>query len=520
MAVTLFAATLLTLGDLALGATPVPIGMASVRFSLDRSLWLDQAAQVSVSIERSDDAGGTWQFIGGFTSFGGTDQKDRFGVAPLITHGQWDAGDPTNPNRLVRGIVTVSGTPFTTSGVFDFSPVPLAAFIQRQGPGSVSIPAQTVTHTHGAAVASITFAYTSPSGLTNPCIHVGANLDTTVGMSTVTYGGDALTKAINEPSASWGEVSIWRRVTPQAGSSLSVVCTITSGTADIHGGAITFAGVHQTTPERSTAVALNDSNGTSPSLTIGAGNSDPNDWTYCVVGSGSALSLPTQTEQWLENVDNGTGGNNAAGDTAQGSASAITYGWTNSVDVWRCCAVSIRAAAAAANAFEMGGVNARLQMPRWSPTIIGKPWDTPVKDIAVGGVTGHWKYPQYWPSAPMMKVEVPAVDQAVSSVAPHWPFPQWWSRLLGSPVEKLVVVITPDDAKRGSNLNWKYTQWFQPPQGKSEQTAAVDVPVSSVTPRRPAVQYFAQGAQQLGRTVVDQVVATVDHLLSIMGLGR
>ena len=330
----------------------VPVGMTRLTLALDRTDWTDANVKIALTLELSLDAGVTWQSVGGLTSEGGPPPVQLPG-RPLpanITSGTWQFPEETNSNRRLRGTLVISGGPLKTTATLitdDLGPIVRPTL--GTAPASVSFPTQTVGTSSATSATSLTYAYTSPTGQSDTAIHVGVGNTQTPAPTSVTYAGAALTLVVDITGPTYGaNASIWRRVTPATGANNVVVSISQSG--DIGSGAHVLAGVDQTTPERGTPVtALGDvypSSGTA-TVTIGAGVSDATDMCVACFNAGSALSAPNQTERWVQNINAGSTGGNSAGDTAAGSASAITFSRTvAAVDVWRACAFSVRAAAA------------------------------------------------------------------------------------------------------------------------------------------------------------------------------
>jgi uncharacterized repeat protein (TIGR01451 family) len=192
---------------------------------------------------------------------------------------------------------------------------------------------------------SVTFSHTTGSG-SNRFMLVGISYedDNTAGLavSGVTYAGQALTFVGRQTSPQEVVCEIWRLVNPPSGAANVVVSVAGSGTGDgLYAGAITYTGVHQTTPLGTLATASNTS--TTASATV---SSAANELVFGVLAlddGRTATNAGGQTERWNGRTDSGADGVRAAAATKTGAASTA-LSWTVESDAWSVCAVPIKPA--------------------------------------------------------------------------------------------------------------------------------------------------------------------------------
>jgi|SRR6267142_1336012 len=111
-------------GTFLLESTPVPIGVNGVRFIVDVSLATDPLPTITMSLEGSLDNGITWINAGGASRVAGSKNIiDRGGgsITPTTIEFMTNFGDfwlaTANPNRLVRGSVTVDAVVLITASI-------------------------------------------------------------------------------------------------------------------------------------------------------------------------------------------------------------------------------------------------------------------------------------------------------------------------------------------------------------------------------------------------------------------
>jgi len=222
---------------------------------------------------------------------------------------------------------------------------------QFRAAASASVPSNvipgTATVATGAAVNSVTFSHTVPSG-SDRLLVVGVSFDND-GLETVTgitYGGLALTKAGSVNNSDDARAEIWYRVAPTVGTANVVVSL--SGTLfsnrGIVVGALNLTGVHQTTPVgtfQSTTGGLNSASLNVTSSVAGdlvvavyAAEQDSNSGA-CAQGAG-------QTEHWDARGGSGSTTALGCGMTANGGATVDISVTTTTTDVWALGAVPIK----------------------------------------------------------------------------------------------------------------------------------------------------------------------------------
>lgn len=216
------------------------------------------------------------------------------------------------------------------------------------GGGLVTFPTQTVVSGNGSS-ATLTLSYTLPA-TTNGVVYVGVGFGTPAppqSITAVTFNAVAMALVDSKVRPAGGAgVYLWRikQASLPAPGTYDVIIT-QSGSTVYMAGVFVLEGVNQTTPERSVTESINESSSTPASITVTGGNSAVGDMIIVVGNAGGALSAPNQTDRWVQNVDSSTSGNNAASQTAAGSASNVVLSWTVAgPDSWRCVAASVQPA--------------------------------------------------------------------------------------------------------------------------------------------------------------------------------
>ena len=162
-----------------------------------------------------------------------------------------------------------------------------------------------------------------------------------IAISTVTYGGQAMTQIVNRGDGNAaphvGRVYQYGLINPPTGSQ-TVTATFAGSMDNIFGGSITFTGANQTTGWHN-ATSTSATSGTTANLNV---TSAVGEMTATVAEWQQQPSPPTtnQTPRWgLGN--NGLGDQNvAAGDTAAGAAT-VTHTWTSGNDTHAVAGCSI-----------------------------------------------------------------------------------------------------------------------------------------------------------------------------------
>lgn len=188
------------------------------------------------------------------------------------------------------------------------------------------------------SVATQTWSHTVPSG-NNRLLVVGLTLrDRTRTVTSLTYGGVALTK-IGSSNVRYG-VELWRLVGPTVGTANLVANW--SGSSDMVGWSGSFTNVNQTTPHGAIAVANNTSS-FAPSVTIG---SAPGELVIDTLATrGSANSTTAGAGQTLIcSGALGNGGTDGRGaSSSEAGAASVTMSWTmGTLRSWEMAAVSLK----------------------------------------------------------------------------------------------------------------------------------------------------------------------------------
>ncbi|MBE2179563.1 MAG: DUF11 domain-containing protein, partial [Chthoniobacterales bacterium] len=213
-------------------------------------------------------------------------------------------------------------------------------------PGTAAVTAQSTTTAVGATNAtSISATHVVGAG-TNRLLMVGVSFedDNTSGMtiSSVTYGTNTLTRAIQRSSSQEAKGEIWYMLNPPVGS--ATVTVTASGVASSDSmafGATSFVGVNQSTPFGT--FAGNTGTGTNASVSVG---SAVGDLVYAMLALDDARTATT-SQNSLWNVFTETAnsdGVRSAGSTASGAAGNVNMSWTVGSDSWAAMGVSIKPA--------------------------------------------------------------------------------------------------------------------------------------------------------------------------------
>lgn len=167
-------------------------------------------------------------------------------------------------------------------------------------------------------------------------------------VDTVTFGGAGLTLIGTVTNSDDARLEIWKLVAPVV-STADIVVTVdrNTGGCGIVAGAMSFTGVHQSTPTS----AISGATGTSTLSTVDISSAADELVMDTVAVEWDATGLDIgagQTERWGVDVST-TQDINGYGSTEPGAAS-VTMSWTQggSGDHWAIGAVSIKPAAAAA----------------------------------------------------------------------------------------------------------------------------------------------------------------------------
>jgi len=187
---------------------------------------------------------------------------------------------------------------------------------------------------------NLTWSHTIGSGSNRILIISVSNRDGNKTVTSVTYGGTALTQiGFQNGPGNQNRTSLWKLLAPPTGTA-SIVVTL-SGSVNVVGGAVSFDNVDQTTPHGTFVSA----NGTSTTASVNVTSAAGEVVIDTATANGDAVSLTAgagQTAQW--NTGTGTaGGNVRGGGSTEGGAPAVTMSWTlGASKPWSIGAVSLK----------------------------------------------------------------------------------------------------------------------------------------------------------------------------------
>lgn len=231
----------------------------------------------------------------------------------------------------------------------DTSTANTAEVSSSSGTGSITVVGTAASANSGQTVSTYSFAYNSGTTGSNRILMVGIsyrNGDSET-VSAATYGGQAMTQVgtaqVSANTAPDGRIYIYYLLNPPTGSNTLQVNWNSALDQGSVIGAVTYAGVDQTTPLRAFASASGIS--TAPAATV---TSAANDLVFGIVSgrttSNYALAGSGGTSLWSARPFNGqTAG---AGQSKTGAASSVTLNWSGSSAEWVAGGVALRPAAA------------------------------------------------------------------------------------------------------------------------------------------------------------------------------
>lgn len=192
---------------------------------------------------------------------------------------------------------------------------------------------------------SLTFSHTCTGS--NRALTVGATCSDSTPTLSVTYGGVSMTSVAKRHSndSSAGFVELFYLIAPATGAN-NVVVTLSSGTADLTGGAISFTGASQSAGDYANVVSAAGS-GTTPSVIVTGTAAASMVVDAACVGSQFISAGAGQTQRWMLNINSSTAAGNGAGSTEPGSGD-ITMSWTVASDWWSTIGLEVKEAGAAA----------------------------------------------------------------------------------------------------------------------------------------------------------------------------
>jgi uncharacterized repeat protein (TIGR01451 family) len=234
--------------------------------------------------------------------------------------GSLQNGTPANRPQLIVSYTTVALD--AVSSVTKFDPI-----------GTVSVSHTTGTGTNRLMLVGISFEDDNTAGL---------------GISGVTYNGQALTFVDRQLSSQEAGCEIWRLVNPPSGPGTVQVTTTGSAAGDaIFVGVATFSGVDQSTPLGTPAKA--SGTGTSASVTTVSG---PGEIVFDVLAVDDARSASpdgAQTVRWNGIAGTADTDGVRAGASTKAGAASVTTTWTIGSDAWSLCAVPIKPASSSSS---------------------------------------------------------------------------------------------------------------------------------------------------------------------------
>jgi len=198
------------------------------------------------------------------------------------------------------------------------------ALAPRAAPSVCAVAVDSTSHTF-ANSATHTWSHTVGAG-SNRVLVVGvSNRDGTRTVSTVTYGGVALTRiGLQNGAGTANRVELWRLIAPATGTA-NIIVTL-SGSTETVAGAVSYTGVDQTTPFGTFASASGTS--TAPSVAVTSASGEVVMDVVAANGDSDGATVGTgQTQRWNDFTGTGGGDIHGAGSTEPGAAS-VTMAWT------------------------------------------------------------------------------------------------------------------------------------------------------------------------------------------------
>ena len=189
-------------------------------------------------------------------------------------------------------------------------------------------------------VSSRTWSHTVNSG-NNRILLVGiASYDVTRTISSITYGGIALTRSVS--SAVNNRAEIWRLVAPPVGT--ANIVTTWSANTDTAAWSASFTNVDQTTPIGATNTATATS--TSPSVTLAATTGDLVVDTLSDSGDAGTMTVGAGQTQICNGLTGTSSSDTRGSSSYESGASSVTMSWTTAASKkWEIAALVLKAAA-------------------------------------------------------------------------------------------------------------------------------------------------------------------------------
>jgi hypothetical protein len=214
--------------------------------------------------------------------------------------------------------------------------------------GSITRLAQTSANDGAGSHGSLTFTHNVPNTGSNRILIVSVGgyvyTSSTPTISGVTYNGDALSLYGSIHTYTSGNNHFYEAfyylANPDTGSNYNVVITFSESLNDISAGAISYSGVHQTTPF-SGALVTGTNSGTTASVNVSSASDElVIDAVWAVEGTGDDIDVGAgQTEIFdITSPDNyNLGGSEETG------AATTTMSWTVGNGIWLQVAGSLQA---------------------------------------------------------------------------------------------------------------------------------------------------------------------------------
>jgi hypothetical protein len=249
----------------------------------------------------------------------------------------YDAASATVPNGAGEAVTAAYATQAsagatgtktaTASNDADVGNAHLLALRPASAPPPAVIAVDNVSSTNSgsANASSLTWAHTVSGSNRYLVVGVSINNENSGTVSGVTYNGQALTSLGTATNGTNARVEMWGMLAPPTGTHNVVVTLSTS--QRFTAGAVSFTGVHQTTP----LGTLASNTGTSLSASVAASSASGEVVVDVVAKKNSDSTLTVgadQTQRWNEVTTNSTTSNNVVGaaSTEPGAAS-VTMSW-------------------------------------------------------------------------------------------------------------------------------------------------------------------------------------------------
>jgi hypothetical protein len=208
--------------------------------------------------------------------------------------------------------------------------VPAQVTFDAVGPSSAGASA--------AAAASLTWSHTVGAGANALIVGSAVGKSPETGLTTTaTYAGVTMTPGtiIHSGGGTNGYLRVFTLLNPAVGAN-NVVVTLSSSTADLTGGSISFNGagsfVAQYSATGNSATASATSSGSAAGGMIAA---------FVVDGGGTTSATAPSTSRFIKDLNAATAGGNCAGATSPSTGSNVTTAWSINADNWAVIGVEV-----------------------------------------------------------------------------------------------------------------------------------------------------------------------------------